>query len=269
MEPEGRHVVRVAVATIGPDLFGHRLNYDDCNEGGRACETSDGKRRPEPDARGQGGHESRAHPCFAPRTAWRRRDPDPMAQLAASFETIQPNLKRRPRLARISRRGSPRRSRASTAMKIVTDLERSGDQAATAEQWITRGGRAVRGVAGAEPARPAVATSSSMAASSPCMRGPSSPRNRRPSTSSSSPVAPLSPSGTARSRVLTPLKTPQARPRRPAASSGSSLPYSATVYLSPSTRISTARGAPPLAPGHHQESSSLLPGEGMTFSCCS
>jgi hypothetical protein len=43
-------------------------------------------------------------------------------QVVASFETIQPKLKkssRRPRLARISRRGAPRRSRASTAMKIA------------------------------------------------------------------------------------------------------------------------------------------------------
>src|SRR6202011_1829405 len=66
-----------------------------------------------------------------------------------------------------------------------------------------------------------------------------------------------------------PAKRPRSRPRRPAASSGSTRTHPAKGYISPSTRLPTARGAPPLAPGHHQESASPLSGEGMTFSRCS
>ena len=60
------------------------------------------------------------------------------------------------------------------------------------------------------------------------------------------------------------------RPRRPAGGSGGSTwLHSTKGDLSPEPRSSTARGAPSLAPGHHQTRSSPLPGEGMTFSCCS
>jgi transposase len=60
---------------------------------------------------------------------------------------------------------------------------------------------------------------------------------------------------------------PRRRDRGPAFGSGATFAHHAKVYLSPTTRICTARGAPPLAPRHHPQRSNPLPGEGVTFSC--
>ena len=59
------------------------------------------------------------------------------------------------------------------------------------------------------------------------------------------------------------------RARGPAHGSGSTRRPRDKVYPSPKPAICTPRGAPPVAQGHYQKGPGPLPGNGMTFSCCS
>ena len=119
---------------------------------------------------------------------------------------------------------------------------------------------------------PAVASSSgncSMAASSSCRRGPSSPRSRRPRLQPHAPQRPEFRPAPPRTTAWTCSRAACTRARGPAHGSGSTRRPRDKVYPSPKTAIGTPRGAPPVAQGHYQKGPSPLPRTGMTLSCCS